>query len=329
MFRIEFEAQYCKSSLTRCRVCQQNIKKHDIRIFIYHMSGNEYYHLNCYRPKVMQYICEKDIRMNLGGDGLQRFKEWLEEWNSKYPPIDKPYHSPPNMLKQVESKPSKYKRAWIEVFRFMSPAEVASKLSFVCKEFYHITWDEELWHFYYTNEFPVPEIEVDNWKNSYIAMALKACIGCHKLMEEDNFFRCPLLKKPLCMNCSNTKKFRVLSKSQIKAHYQINPNLLNVQFYLGKWSTLSCYNFMIKKAVVEYRQQNKQILLKELENKPQYQDLKEILDSIKLGKLHKNDPPDANLMANPFYPCYEKLAKYLKNKEGGAKWIHGYLKNNS
>jgi len=75
------------------------------------MNGSENYHLDCYTPKVKQYICKTDISVYLQDEDAEKFYTWLENWNQNYPPLDKPYHAPPNLIKQVESTPSRYRRA--------------------------------------------------------------------------------------------------------------------------------------------------------------------------------------------------------------------------
>ncbi|CAG9335756.1 unnamed protein product [Blepharisma stoltei] len=322
MFRVNFTAKLSRTIKTRCWVCREGIKKNDINIHIYHMNGSENYHLDCYTPKVKQYICESDISVYLKDEDAKKFYAWLEKWNQNYAPIDKPYHAPLNLIKQVESTPSKYRRAWIEVFRFISPWEVSRTLTLVCREFYHITWDEELWHFYYVKEFNDPEEQCSKWKDKYISMAFQGCIGCHKILTDQNFYRCPMLKKPLCWNCrEKTHKFRLLNKSDIKLKYGVNANLLNLKFHEGSWNTKKSYTFMVKKALDEYHNLNKQKLLKKFEKDPDYNELKEIADSINIRKIHKEILPDEKFIANPFYHCFDKILKYIRNKEGGFKDI--------
>jgi len=49
---------------------------------------------------------------------------------------------------------------------------------------------------------------------------------------------------------------------------------------------------MIKKALDEYHNLNKQKLLKKFEKDPCYNELKEITDSINIRKIHKKILPD-------------------------------------
>ncbi|CAG9328488.1 unnamed protein product [Blepharisma stoltei] len=60
---VPFNVEYSKTNRSYCRTCRCYISKDDIRIYIYHYDGPEYYHLNCYTPKVKQYICKSLINI--------------------------------------------------------------------------------------------------------------------------------------------------------------------------------------------------------------------------------------------------------------------------
>ncbi|CAG9310990.1 unnamed protein product [Blepharisma stoltei] len=321
MFKVEFNVEYSKSSRAICRACDSKILKGDMRIYIYHYDVPKYYHLKCYTPKYNQYICKNDIKVCVNDEDSRIFDKWLNEWNINYEPLDKPYHIPPKLDKQVESKSSKYKRAWIEVFRFISPRETSYTLSLVCKEFYHITWDEELWQFYYSNQYKNPIEQSNSWKDQYMLATLHSCAECLIYLDENNFHKCPLLKKPICDKCLGTPKYKILDKSDIRYQYKINPNVLNLKFCNGFCGTKQTYFFMIKKALIEYRNQNKQRILKKFENKSEHAEIKEIVDSIDVENMNENILQDIKLIKNRFYNCFDKIFKYIWYKKGGLKEI--------
>ncbi|CAG9328487.1 unnamed protein product [Blepharisma stoltei] len=86
---------------------------------------------------------------------------------------------------------------------------------------------------------------------------------------------------------------------------------------------------MITKAVAEYRNDNKKRILKKFENKSEYNELKKNCDAIDVDTIDVNPSSSVEFIENPFYCCFDKIVKYIRNKEGGLKEIKPLINQHS
>ncbi|CAG9328358.1 unnamed protein product [Blepharisma stoltei] len=309
---------------TNCGVCLEAIHKTDIRIKIWHYEKSEFYHLECYKPKLQQYISSRHITSYLKGEYAEKFQSWLNEWNLKFPPLDKPSHFPPKLIKHVESQQSRRKRSWLEIFKFLRPREVLNSIAFVNKEFYHLTWDQELWRHYCIIFFDVQASIVD-WRAYYCTLSLQACFGCKAIIQDSEFHRCPLLNKPLCKKCRRQdSKFKVYHKNAIFSKYGINPNVLNLEYVPGFNNRKVTYHFMIEKALYSFREKNKEVILAYFRKLKGFDDLLKIVEEIDLANMDAKDnwhlPNYDQKIQHSLYP---RVFNYIRSKEGGLRSLKG------
>ena len=133
--------------------CDYPIKVNDIQVNVAKIDTKNFqyakrYHLKC--VTIPAYISPKLLTMsvNLTTEATQEITQHIAELNLAFEPTDTVIPSPKQdfLLQKVKTSPSKYRRAYIEVFKFFPGAFIANTLSLVNKEFYGISWDEELWH---------------------------------------------------------------------------------------------------------------------------------------------------------------------------------------
>ncbi|CAG9328840.1 unnamed protein product [Blepharisma stoltei] len=261
MKRILIHAEMARMDL-KCKECQKSIAIGTLKLRIFlgftdlHHFGN--FHLNCYDPPVKHYIPKTDLVMRLDPENTKILNEWLENWN-------KNFTTPATIFsKSVNSSPSKYRRSWIEIFRFLDAVEVLKIYSQVNKEFYHISWDEELWHFYCLREYSKDLINNNekSYRSQYIILRTECCNWCHMYLGGEYFYRCPLMGKPLCENCKTLKRFELMSKGEILGEFRINANILNIKFVEGCWGRKNTYRYMVEEAVESMCKRNKDFLIK-------------------------------------------------------------------
>lgn len=311
-----------KSSKSTCGNCSRKIFKEDIRVKIWHYEKTEFYHLSCYKPKLKQYITSRHITDYLKGSNSDKFQIWLNDWNLKFPPLDKPYHSIPVNIKNVVSVPSKYKRAWIEIFKFTNPPEILKIIALVSKEFYHLSWDEELWRYFCNTIFESYNPDTD-WRSYYSKLTFQACFGCHCILSDLEFFRCPLISKPICKKCrSQHPNFRVFHKNAIFCRYGINPNVLELDYAAGFNNKKVTYQFLIEKALVKFRLKNKAAVLEMICGLKNYKGCAEMIEDIDVSNMDIKDSWHLpNYDTSIRHPMYNKIFKYIRSKEGGLRSI--------
>ena len=223
------QAPTCK---TKCATCMLLIDKNQIRIHQHIYDHDYYYHLACYTPKLKQYIREDDIHMKLNDESKKIFSEWLSNWNSNYFSLENVKIVPNLGMKSITTMDFKYKRAFIEIFKFFEFSEILRIFCLVNKNFYHISWAEEVWHDFYVRDFK-EDTQCENWKKEYIVQYNNRCIECKKIPSVLTFYICPMIKKIICKQCLKLPKFEIFYKSKIYNVYQINPKSLDLKFGQG------------------------------------------------------------------------------------------------
>ena len=301
-----------------CSACGSHIKKDTIRIRIPRYYSNDlYFHLDCFKPRLKQGISEKHITIKLSSERYPEFKEWLDNWNSKYLPIDKPVEL--NPIKTINSKPSKLKRTLLEIFKFLKVKDIL-KVNSVNKDFYQVSWEEELWRCCTLRDYGTQPVQ-STWKHTYMELYTNYCIGCKTLPSQDNYYRCPLLKRPICRLCLYTNpKFKLLNKQQINCRTDINTNLLNLKLMNYRNSKVT-YKFKVEKVVKKFRENNKQYLLKQLEGQVN-PELFQAIQSISTSSMDKD-------LEKSSEPCYDSAFNYIRSRYQGEAAIRRIIKQSN
>jgi hypothetical protein len=312
-----FTVSQSPTSRTVCNNCKRKIHKDEIRVFVKVYDLKEYYHLICYTPKLKQYIREKDIKNNLPEDLKPVFKLWLVNWNSNYFPLEYHILDVQDIQKKVPTTPSIHRRALLEVFKFLEFNEVIT-LSLVSKEFYGVTWEQELWRYYYIKDFK-EDLQTDDWRKSYMNIYFNCCISCKIVPSKDNYYCCPLLKRILCKLCKGKSDYILYHKKFIRNTYKINPDLLNLRFGQGYVNKKVVYKFLFERALYSFRQAKKTEIFNKLQ-----EDLgkdNEILQIIEKIDVRDMDFHLINFFSNTIVPkfdtsitqeSYKKVFEYIR-----------------
>ncbi|CAG9328841.1 unnamed protein product [Blepharisma stoltei] len=324
MKKTSFQAEISKRQ-TRCKVCKKTIDIGIIRIKIHSYDHFDYYHFECYTPKIKQYISKSDLGIRLDQENAKILDAWLENWNKDYVPLDKAFHETPTFSKLVETAPSKYRRAWLEIFKFLDAVELFKIYSHVNKEFYHISWDEELWHFYCVRDYTNAALDDQkkNYRTQYIILRMESCFWCHAHQSQERFNRCPLIGKPICEKCKKLKRFEQLHKSQIESRYGINPNLLQLKFGLGYWNKKVVYRYMVEEALETFRNRNKEFLLEEMKKINLDPTLVDFVENIDIKTVDKPWSEILQSSGNLYLlPIHEIIYNYIRDRKAEKKLIN-------
>lgn len=258
-----FTVNQPNSARTACAACGEKIPKNQIRIINKLYQGRENFHLPCFTPKLKQFIRLCDLQIKLDEESQKIFKTWLDSWNSNFINLESPMACTLNITKEIMTTSPVRKRALIEIFKFLDCFEVVKSISLVSKEFYHVAWDQELWHFLFVRDY-YEELPTDNWKKSYIDGAMNRCIECKQIPSPENFNKCPLLKKVLCKKCKGMKDYDVLYKKQIYRLYNVKADKLGLKFGQSYNNKKVVYRKHLMEALKRFRNENKKIVLETL-----------------------------------------------------------------
>jgi hypothetical protein len=271
--RIFFTIDVTSRPWTVCEVCNTTIQKQSMRVIIPAYTTKHYFHFECYKPTRQLFIEQRDITNKLSKpEHLDKFNAWLEAWNANFSSSFAPAALALKFTtKVVDSKHSQRHRVWIESLRFLEGREMVKVLPLVCKEFYHISWQNELWKLYVLQEYGL-EVDSSLARSIYINNFANQCISCHTLPSEDMYYRCPLLNRVLCKLCQQPsyayEKYSMLGKSTIELVYNVSPKVLDLKFEEGTFNTRVTYMFLVQAAIAKFAKRNKELLLEELRRRP-------------------------------------------------------------
>ena len=301
-FRIEFNAEHCPSyHACRCRKCEIYFDFREIRIFV--KSRAAYYHLYCYSNERPQYIRKSDLNIFLDSQSMQIIDYWLNAWNANFFPLDR---TPITFIpqKNLPTFSVTRKRVLIEIFKFLPVSCVTSALSLVCKQFYEVCWDKELWQFFLLRDFNInlrPES-----KTKYIELFSTICIECKTDPSEETYYRCPFLKKTICKNCLITEKFVLMSRSNILKAFGIDPKVLNLEFVRSMTNVLVTYLFKAKNEVYKMREYYKERILKMSQVFGDDHEFVQLIKNINVTKLDSMQIFPLNISSNIYSECFDK-----------------------
>ncbi|CAG9331251.1 unnamed protein product [Blepharisma stoltei] len=330
MKRVSFTAEIAQFNKTSCKLCKSIIEKGALRIKTHSYNCCNFFHLNCYTPSLKQYISKSDLCIKLDSLHKKVLDDWLNNWNQNYLPLDKPYHEPPKLFKLINSKSSKFRRSWIEIFKYSTIKDLVRKFSRVNKEFYHISWDEELWQFFCIRDFSciVPK---DTYRNQYVTILMEICFGCKAVPKAEHFYRCPLIGRPLCPCCRfNDKKFIAVTGPYIERAYNIDPKVLDLKFGQGYDNKKITYNFLVWEALAVYREKNKNDLLDFMKDNCVSDKLICMVEKISTKEMDYTDifgRIGANFDSKIIDIWYQQIFSYIRNGEGGSEFKQRLLKN--
>ena len=239
---------------TSCKVCHELISKADIRVtFKRNMCKSHYFHLHCFTPIIPVRVYSNTITTIIDVEKRQLVEEWVIDWNRQFTVrIDLVQNC---NVKHVRSVEPKMRRALIECFKYLDGSTVVVAGG-ICREWYHVAWEEELWDLLLAKGFPALQTE-DRGRIGYLTAYFARCLHCLKSLTPDECHMiCPLTHRPKCLKCFQDKKYRPFALNWVKKSENVSVKILNnLQVPIFDFNKHQCiYLYMLEEKLGRYRQ---------------------------------------------------------------------------
>ena len=258
--------QICRRAGQRCVTCDQPIDQGFICIKKVVAQYPHLYHLGCYQPPEYQVI---DFRWNVETQSqtVDEARKWVREWNRQWKVTET------NLPEQFRSKAVKtespyMRRLLIEVFEYLDTKEVEVTAARICRDWFHVTRDHELWKRRWIREFhPADTTEEDSYRTKYIVSIKTSCWKCLQPTSPDQMrLWCPLRSRPYCIPCSNQPTGGLSRLSTFFRNMRISPKLaarLNFRYFIYS-KIKQNYKLDLVNTILPYATQRKELLIQEL-----------------------------------------------------------------
>lgn len=238
------------TNVTSCSHCTYLIELGDLRVTFYRSQRTSvYYHLSCFTPFTRLRIDERDLDSGVirekSKENQERLRDWLAQWNKQF--LLSKHDLDSITRKSIATSPPPTRRVLLEAFKFLNPVCLGASVSLVCKAWYHVSWEEELWQ--------VVGLPAHS-KEKYLQHLLTTCIHCQEVLApEARFMVCPLLRRPKCRRCYSKKKYRPFRVQWARSAYKLTRDyLVKVGATLFEFDGQECcYLHQVKKLVDSHR----------------------------------------------------------------------------
>jgi len=224
----------------------------------------------CYEPEEAQPIdFHRNVRLkkHVKGD-VETVKQWVEQWNGRFQVREETLPAQ-FRSKRVETTGSPLRRLLLETFQYLELREIEQLVAFVCKEWFHVTRDNELWKTIYLAEFqPSDTSEEGNYRTKFVVQSQECCWLCRKVVSSQEIkLICPVRKRPLCRVCANTDDGCIVTLNSYfnsrKIAYTLVARLGFRHFIYDRFK--QNYLTDLAETILPYAEQRKQALLAALQ----------------------------------------------------------------
>ena len=285
---MEFRAER-KTGPGKCRKCKRNIREGaTVLSNVMCRRVVSEYHLGCMQPQTQGPIFVDEqvtISRELSPSERTRVKQWFAAWNDQF--TVKPV--PPQFLAKCTHKASvTSRRLLLESFRYLSATEVETVSALVCKEWYEVSRDEELWADLFSASFPAQKQKKQCASNraKYIAYALGACWHCNRLVDlKDIKEKSKVGSRPLCTVCADSEECTIIDLRQYFQYRLIQTStgkMLHFPYFVAQNSHKRSYLAALATKIIPYAKKRAQLLLTTMQELGEPEKL--------LQKVHKFAP---------------------------------------
>ena len=269
---IHMVVEKCPSQQTHCLKCWRRISLGALRVKrSAYCAQAKYFHLSCYRPgepRALDFDVHVTLKRVNEDKDVQRVKKWVEKWNSRF--IAKEETLPVQFKsKAVETTSSPLRRLLLETFQYLELREIEQVVAFICKEWFHITRDNELWRARYLASFVAANSTgSESYRTQFILQNRGCCWVCHHYISLKSIkLMCPFRKRPLCSECFRTDNGCIVTLHSYFQRRQISlsliPRLKIRHFTYQKYK--QNYLFELANSLLPYAEQRRQALLSALQ----------------------------------------------------------------
>lgn len=242
-------------------------------------ASSLFYHLYCFTPVIRVRMQDTSIKV-IGTEIQEEVKEWINDWNQQFD------LSPTSLQtfteKKVKTEASRHKRILLETFKYLDAVSIVKLVTGICREWYHVSWEDELWQVLMRTCFP-------RWtgkrasRREFLTVWLTSCAHCNKELENENrHMVCPLTFRPKCVGCFRDGKNRPTRLNWAKNEYFLSPSLIKE---LG----ISVFSYDSEECIYLYQAADKLIARR----REQITKVLEILSQEKTPKLFPKDLLDS------------------------------------
>lgn len=217
----------------------------------------------------------------LSKENAKRVEIWIKNWNKQFClSTDKILSNCQNaawsFLKKNKDEPLKrIKTPLLLILTFLDLKEVILKVSLVSKYFYFLTFNDFLWKEVCFIRYSRPDIneiiekiykryknDVINWcwKEIFMLLFNICCFECKKINNGTTRV-CPILKKPLCLNCRMKDKYKLVSINDVNRFYgnylAHTLNFSNFKFFDEESQKVYFYKYYIENCLKSIQKASK------------------------------------------------------------------------
>lgn len=258
------------SRFTRCEVCNKGIPKSGLRLTIYRTcSSSLYYHLTCWKPEPSVPITMEDLWSDELPKELKREVEaWVRNWNKQFEAVEEDVPEK-YMSKAVATTDTALRRLLLEVLQYLTTSETETLVAFACKEWFHVSRDEELWKGRFISEFTPLETEAQgSYRRKYIAFLWTSCWHCKKRVQLDQIeFKCPYFKRPLCWKCGRDKDCAIETVSYFTSTRGVTKTTIETLSipHFSHYQKQSSYLMLYRDKLLPHAENRRKLLLRTIE----------------------------------------------------------------
>lgn len=217
----------------------------------------------------------------------------MDSWNEKFEPSEALV---PSLFlnKAVNTAGTLLRRLLLEVCIYLTTGDIETRAALVCKDWLHVSRDEEFWRTRFTAEFHPSETEAQgNYRRKYIAYQFSSCWHCKvfKPIAEIEF-RCSLFNRPLCKLCAMQPVCHITSFHIYRLSHWISKSVLDglsVLSFPHNRNAKSTYMLLYQFKLQPYAESRRQLLLHTIEihysGLLQYED-RAAVENFDLGKFY-------------------------------------------
>ena len=225
-------------------------------------------HLACYVNN--SYLIRSNVKTPVRFPGAMRkeMEAWLYRANANFIPLDKPKEMKNQwLIKTINTTGSSRHRILIEILKFFSAREIGLILALVSKEFYHMSWSEELWRSVSEIQFKSERPKPTNapWREQYLRAMTYCCVGCEAYMPPSKFRICTLVNLPLWTDClNNHPKYKLVSIYNTTERFGITYNRVRFPTVLSEDNRLLTCTYLAEEAIKYARTRTKDSVVVDL-----------------------------------------------------------------
>lgn len=212
------------TGVTHCKACQKKIGSGEARVAFHRRCASSlFYHLYCFTPAVRVRIKDNSVKV-IGTEIQEEVEEWVNDWNKQFD------LSPANLHifteKQVKTEANRHKRILLESFKYLDAISIVKLVTGVSREWYHVSWEDELWQVLTRTCFPEWTGKQASRKD-FLKAWFTSCAHCNKaLKNEQRHMVCPLTFRPKCVGCFRDANYRPIRLNWAKNEYLLPRSLI-------------------------------------------------------------------------------------------------------